>query len=246
LEQYLRIYSNYHQDNWAKHLPLAEFTFNNSVNQSTKFSPFFAHHGYHPKADAFATPVDSSDLLDTVSDTLIELRANLVAAQERYKLNADKRRLDREFAIGDQVWLSSRNLSSRRPSTKLDYKRIGPYPVVERVGNVAYQLQLPGDLAIHDVFHVSLLEPATANPFPSRTVLPPPPIDINGEVEYIVEEVLDSRRRGRGLQYLVKWSGYPLSEATWEPARNLEHSSELVRSFHQQFPTKPALGGVLS
>jgi hypothetical protein len=240
LEQYLRIYSNYHQNDWSIHLPLAEFTFNNSINQSTKFSPFFAHHGYHPRSDAFSTLAPHSpDLLDVISETVDDLKSNLVKAQERYKLAADRRRLDREFQVGDMVWLSTRNLSSRRPSRKLDYRRLGPFPIIERIGPVAYRLRLPGDLLIHNVFHVSLLEPAPTNPFPSRIVPPPPPVEVDGELEYVVEEILDSRRRGRGLQYLVRWLNYPLSEATWEPSSNVVNAADLVAAFHQRFPSKP-------
>lgn len=247
LEQFLRIYSNYHQNNWAEMLPLAEFSFNNSVNASTKFTPFFSHFGFHPRSDAFSRSIDSPvDLLDSISDTMTELKANLVKAQERYKIQADRHRIDHEFQVGDLVWLSTRYLSSRRPSRKLDYRRIGPYPILERIGRVAYKLQLPHDLKIHPVFHISLLEPATANPFPNRIAPPPAPIDIEADLEYEVEEVLDSRRRGRGIQYLILWKGYPISDSTWEPPDNVRNAQDLVADFHRRYPNKPApRGGVL-
>ena len=104
-------------------------------------------------------------------------------------------------------------------------------------------MQLPPDLRIHPVVHISLLEPATPNPFPNRIAQPPAPIDIETDLEYEVEEVLDSRRRGRGIQYLILWKGYPISDSTWEPPENVRNSSDLVADFHRRYPQKPAPRG---
>lgn len=130
-----------------------------------------------------------------------------------------------------------RFVHTTRPSAKLDYKKLGTYEVLERVGTHAYKLKLPPTMEIHPVFHVSLLEPASNNPLKGQQQPPPPPVIIQNEEEYEVEAVLDSRLHYRKLQYLVKWSGY--HEPTWEPAESLEHSQLLVKEFHQKYPRKP-------
>jgi hypothetical protein len=86
------------------------------------------------------------------------------------------------------------------------------------------------------VFHVSLLERYTANTLLGRTIPPPPPIEIDGEMEYEVEAIVDSRKFRNKLQYRVQWVGY--QETSWEPAENLE-CPEIVTQFHAQYPDKP-------
>jgi len=100
--------------------------------------------------------------------------------------------------------------------------------------------------AIHPVFHVSLLEPYYTSNIPGRHQAPPPPIEIEGENEYEVNTILDSRVRRRRLEYLVAWTGYEDQEdaVTWEPAKNLTHVSDLVQEFHEEHPDKPGPDGV--
>ena len=99
-------------------------------------------------------------------------------------------------------------------------------------------LRLPDHLrAIHPVFHVSQLEPATPNQIPNRTQPPPPPIEISGEDEYEIAAILDSKidnRRRCKLLYFVRWAGYEGTdeENSWLPATELEHAQELLLDFH--------------
>ena len=122
---------------------------------------------------------------------------------------------------------------------KLDHRRLGPYTISEKISSHAFRLALPKDLsAIHDVFHISLLEPFHANTFPGRSEPTPPSVKIAGEEEFEVETILDSRIFCRQLQYLVKWKGYDAEgdSATWEPAANFKHSKEIVSDFHKLHP----------
>ena len=97
---------------------------------------------------------------------------------------------------------------------------------------------------IHPIFHVSMLEPSTPNEFPNRIETPPPPVIIDGETEFEISEILDSKinkRRKCRLQYLVKWSGYEGTdeETLWIPTSELEHAMESVADFHLANPDKP-------
>jgi len=121
---------------------------------------------------------------------LQKAKAALQAAQQRQKSQADKKRSDVDFSIGDGIMLSSINLKLRLPGTpKLMPKWIGLLKVIERVNPVAYRLELPPQLRIHDVFHVYLLKP-----FKSDGCTKPPPFsfELDGEQYFRVERIVTS------------------------------------------------------
>ena len=102
---------------------------------------------------------------------------------------------------------------------------------------MAYQLALPPAWHIHDVFHASLLSPYSETPTHGPNFSRPPPDLIDGEAEYEVEQIRNHRHFGRNktLQYLVKWKGYPESDNTWEPARNI-HAPDILKTYHRKMP----------
>ena len=245
LEQYLRCTINYHQDNWAELLSLAEFAYNNTIQGSTQQTPFFANYGYHPRFDQFnfnkvENPA-AEDLATRLSERHTLMKDKLLEAQGKQKDNADKsRKAHPVINIGDKVWLLRRNLKTNRPCDKLDFRRLGPFSVVKQINDVAFRLELPPSMKIHPVFHVSLLEPYKASSIPGRSQAPPPPVEVEGTEEFEVSEILDSRIIRRKLEYLVHWQGYDISERTWEPAANLRHAPEMIQDFHRQYPQKPS------
>jgi hypothetical protein len=87
----------------------------------------------------------------------------------------------------------------------------------------------------HNIFHVSLLEPAANDAYPGRNMEPPPPVEIDSEDQYFIEDILDSWIHRRILQYLTKWVGYDLPD--WEPAE-LHSESEAIDTFHKKYPDK--------
>jgi RNase H-like domain found in reverse transcriptase/Reverse transcriptase (RNA-dependent DNA polymerase)/Integrase zinc binding domain/Chromo (CHRromatin Organisation MOdifier) domain/Integrase core domain len=247
MEQYLRAYVNYEQDNWAMLLPLAEFAYNNTIHQSTRMTPFFANYGFHPQmqfkkpkaAARLSSEKSAEELVGRLHESHERLRNNLLEAQERQSRYAKGQEII--FNVGDKVWLSTRNIKSTRLSKKLDYKRIGPYRITQVINANAYRLELPRELRIHDVFHVSLLDrytpPGPGQPQPEP--LPTIAASEDTEEEWEVERILDSKRRYRKLHYLVQWAGYDYVRTSWEPAENLENASQLVEQFHRENPGKP-------
>ena len=94
-------------------------------------------------------------------------------------------------------------------------------------------------MRVHPVFHVSLLEPYRESILPGRVQEPPLPVEVEGELEYEVEKILDSRIERRKLKYLVDWVGYGPEERTWEPAENVKNARDAVANFHQAYPLRP-------
>lgn len=141
------------------------------------------------------------------------------------------------FAIGHHLWLSTKNIKTACPSKKLDHKRLGPFPISEVVGSHAYQLILAALMRIHSDFHVSLPEPASLGPMLGQVMQPPTPVEIEGDEEMEVEELLDSWPYRRQPQYLVKCLGE--DAPTWLQAHNLGNSAGEVKCFHLLHPTGP-------
>ena len=244
LEQYLRCFVSYHQDDWYSLLPLAEFAFNNTLNASTKFTPFYAYTASHPKFE-FLFPNESvvpaaEDRLRKLQLVQQELKDNLAAAVLEQKKFADQhRKKGPELREGDRVWLDSRNINLGRPCRKLDFKKLGPYKIRRKINDVSYELELPPWLSIHPVFHVSLLEKATENCFSNRSQdISPPPVMVNNQKEYMVNQILDSRLSRGKLQYLIDWKGYPPSERCWVDSTDI-HAAAKLRDFHMRYPQKP-------
>ena len=152
-----------------------------------------------------------------------ELRRNLLVAQQRAQKGFNhKVQAGPEFKIGDLVLLNARNIKTKRESKKSDNLYRGPCKIIKTIGTNAYKLELPPQLQgkMHDVFHVSLLEPYIENSIPERETPPPPPVGDDLDF-YEVEEILDSRTRHRKVEYLVHWKGYNPDDRTWEPFDNL-------------------------
>jgi hypothetical protein len=252
LEQYLRAYVSYLQDDWSRWLPLAEFAANSLKSETTGMSPFFANYGFNPRMGfeptitVKGTPAtrDAEKFAQTMNEILEYLRSESIAAQARYETQANRhRRPARQYREGDHVWLDARNIKTLRPQKKLDWKNIGPLKITKVISPYAYRLELPASMKIHPVFHTNLLKPAATDPLPGQNPDPPPPVEAEGVEEWEVEDIVDSRwdRRGRGgrprLKYTVKWAGY--ADPTEVPADYVENAAEVVANFHRRYPDKP-------
>jgi len=226
VEQHLRAYVAYLQDDWADYLFLAEFAGNNQVSDTTTLSPFFANCGFHPRYDfELDIRVDAPEEREaqTAAERLELIhevaRTEMRYAQLRQAEGADAHRTPAPaFRPGDLVWVDGRNWRTARPSRKLENKHHGPYRIVRTIGTHAYELDIPATIQKHRTFPVSLLHTAADDPLPGQVTPPPLPVIVEGEEEWEVEEILDSRRTRGRLRYLVKWRGF--TDPTWEPEEN--------------------------
>src|ERR1700726_1037952 len=199
LEQYLHCYCNYQQDNWSELLPLVEFAYNNAPSATTGISPFFANKGYHLNISVYlereVTSVRARELAVNLDELHQELRTQIADAQHHYQGPADTRRAPApEFKVGARVYVKAKYFRTTRPSRKLAEKFLGPFEIIGKAGSHCFVLRLPEAMrAVHPIFHISMLEPITPNTIPNCIVPPPPPVEIDGDFEHEISEVLDSK-----------------------------------------------------
>ena len=137
------------------------------------------------------------------------------------------------FYQGDQVLLESTNLQTTHPKAKLALQCYGPFKVIW-ASPTNCKLELPSHMRIHPVFHNSLLKPYKETSAHGPNFECPSPEIVGGEEgHYEIELILASRptRNRKSTQYLVKWKGYPASENSWIPAKELTHAKELLERF---------------
>ncbi|QRV83894.1 Retrotransposable element Tf2 protein [Ceratobasidium sp. AG-Ba] len=185
LEGFLRSFCNYREDDWVRWLPIAEFC------QTTK------SRSQCPNAADMA-------------DSMQEIWDEAIASMEFYRSKESDPK--REYKVGDKVWLVGQNITTRRPSKKLDNKKLGPFVISEKISSHAYRLELPKTMWTHNVFHINLLTPFTEDEdFHRRQARPPPIMTEEGEEEYEVDHVVAWEQRKNGL-YQIRWKGYDLIE----------------------------------
>ena len=139
------------------------------------------------------------------------------------------------YHIGDQVWLEGHNLHTTHPSSKLAPRRYGPFIITRVVSRTSYQLKLPPQWKLHNVFHATLLTPYKETVLNGQSYQEPTPELINGQPEWEVESILKVRRRRNQLQFLVRWKGFSEAHDSWEPAKDV-HADELVDDFYKRHP----------
>ncbi|PIL28861.1 hypothetical protein GSI_08907 [Ganoderma sinense ZZ0214-1] len=252
--QALRYHVNRAQRGWVRALPRVRFAIMNTVNASTGFSPFQLHLGRSPRLipPVVNQPVPSSasdaevselarSIIDALQTDIMEAQDNLLASKLAQASAANAHRApERVYAEGDRVLLSTfhrrREYVRKRDgrTAKFMVRFDGPYEVLRAHPETSvYTLKLPDSMRIFPTFHASLLRPFVENDatrFPSRTRSHPGPIvTADGQEEWLVESILDRRRRGRGFQYLVRWAGYGPEADLWLPGKEVEDLEALDR-----------------
>jgi len=251
LEQYLRHYCSYQQDNWSELLPLAEFVYNNTPNASTGISPFFVNKGYHPALDIHlehdVVSLRAQEFATNLQELHLYLAESLKLTQEHYQAASDPHWTPLPFNPGDEVFILSKFICTTHPSHTLSERYLGPFKILDRISRNSIRVSLPNDLhRIHPVFHISQLEPHIPNQFEDRAPPPLEPIEVDSDVEYELRKISDSKYDYRywkscELFYLVCWTGYEGTdqEYSWLSALDLTHADEATDDFHQCYPNNP-------
>lgn len=237
LEDMLRAYVSPHHDDWDEHLINAEFAYNDSVNATTGYSPFYLNYGRHPH-----TPLSlysGNDIVNESTEEFVQrMSVDLAHAREAMRMAqatqakyANRHRKDCEFQVGDKVWLSAKAVrlpEAEHTSRKFRHKYHGPYEIIRKISEAAYELRLPANMKIHPVINISFLKANAdgSKDFPHRPEYsaPPPAELIDGEEHFLIEAFRKQRKNGRTkeLEILVKWAGHGEDQNDWVPAWQLQ------------------------
>ncbi len=248
LIRFLRSYCHNNQNDWSRYLLWAEYAQNSLRKPSTGLTPFQCVLGFQPplfpwSGEPSALPA-VNDWLHRSEETWNTAHVHLQHAVRRVREQANRhRRPGPPYAPGQWVWLSTRDLRLHLPCKKLSPRYVGPFKIIRQITPVSYRLALPANYRISPTFHISLLKPAGGprgeGDQEETAEESTPPIVVDGEEAYRVREILDSRRRGRVLQYLIDWEGYGPEERSWINAPDILDPM-LTDDFHRIHPNRPA------
>jgi hypothetical protein len=254
VNQALRYHVQRNQKGWVRALPKIQFDIMNSVNASTGFSGFQLRLGRSPRIIPPIVPdrlpqelrgtmeaESVKAMLERIKLDVEEAQDNLIMAKTTQAFHANERRgAERAYEIGSKVMLST--LHRRHQYKKKGERRVakfflrfdGPYTIIDAHPETSnYTLELPNNPNLFPTFHASELKPFHPNDdtrYPSRALARPGPIlGEDGMEEYEIEWIVDSRRRGRGWQFLVWWTGYGEEEDHWISASSLDKCAALDR-----------------
>jgi hypothetical protein len=171
----------------------------------------------------------AKDWIRESQEILKLLKENLQTAQNRQKMSADRQRIERNFEVGDLVFLRlqpyRQSSLKKRGVEKLKPRFYGPYTIMRRVAEVAYELEVPEGSKINNMFHISCLKKEVGQFINTSEELPP--LDEVGQLELVLEEVLEFQKQKLRSMVIrecsIRWRGLPVDDATWESEMVLQH-----------------------
>ncbi|GJU87248.1 reverse transcriptase domain-containing protein [Tanacetum coccineum] len=213
---------------WDVHLPLAEFSYNNSYHTSIRCAPFEALYGRKCRSPVLWAKIGEGsligpELVQETTDKVVVIKEKLQAAKDRQKSYADRGRKMTEYEVRDNVLLKVspwKGVMRFGKNGKLALRYVGPFEIFGRIGPVAYRLRLPEELiGVHDTFHVSNLKKCLGN---ANLHVPLNEIKIDKTLRFVEEpvEIMDrevkSLKRSRIPLVKVRWNSKRGPEFTWE------------------------------
>ncbi|GKB60336.1 putative reverse transcriptase domain-containing protein [Tanacetum coccineum] len=223
---------------WVKHLPLVEFSYNNSYHASIKAAPFEALYGRKCRspvcwAEVGQVQLTGPEIVQETTEKVIQIKQRMQAARDRQKSYADLKRKPMEFQVGDRVMLKVspwKGVVRFGKRGKLNPRYVGPFKVLEKVGSVAYKLELPQELSrVHNTFHVSNLKKCYSD---EPLAVPLEGLHIDDKLQFVEEPIKIMEREIKRL----KQSHIPLIKVRWNSRRGPEFTWEREDSFKKKYP----------
>ena len=222
------------------HLVDFEIAYNSAVNSTTLRILFYVSYGMHPRnipIEAWNTNnqavEESMRIVEHVTKSIHERIREQNVKNARY---TNKFRKNHNFKVGEKAWLSTTNLKLEdgRGSRKLNPRFCEPLEIVEKINDVTMRLKLSEPMKAkrkHNTFHVSLMKPVQEDQCTRYQEPLPPVLMDDGEDEYEVEAILDTKKVRGTQKYLVKWKGYDNHENTWQTREDLSNALGIVNAF---------------
>ncbi|GJU19288.1 putative reverse transcriptase domain-containing protein [Tanacetum coccineum] len=223
---------------WDRHLPLVEFSYNNSYHTSIKVAPFEALYGRKCRSPICWAEVGDAQLtgpkiVHETTEKIIQIKKRIQAARDRQKSYADRRRKPLEFEVGDKVMLKVspwKGVIRFGKRGKLNPRYIGPFKILAKVGTLAYRLELPEQLSrVHSTFHVSNLKKCFVD---EPLAIPLDEIQIDDKLNFIEEPVEIMDREVKRL----KQSRIPIVKVRWNSRRGPEFTWEREDQMKKKYP----------
>ncbi|KAJ0476804.1 putative nucleotidyltransferase, Ribonuclease H [Helianthus annuus] len=225
-------------NSWEKHLPLVEFSYNNSYHTSIQAAPFEALYGRKCRsplcwAEVGDSQITGPEIVVDATEKIAQIRQRMAAARDRQKAYADKRRKPLEFQVGDRVLLKVspwKGVVRFGKRGKLNPRYVGPFVIVEKIGKVAYRLNLPAELgAVHNVFHVSNLKKCLSD---ETLIIPFKELTIDERLQFVEEPVEITDRDVK----VLKNKRIPLVRVRWNSKRGPEYTWEREDRMTEKYP----------
>ncbi|GKE70090.1 putative reverse transcriptase domain-containing protein [Tanacetum coccineum] len=232
---------------WVRHLPLVEFSYNNSYHASIKAAPFEALYGQTCRlpicwAEVGQVQLTSPEMVQTTSEKVIQIKQRIQATHGQQKSYADLKRKLMEFQVRDRVMLKVspwKGVVHFGKRGKLNPRYVGPFKVLERVGSVAYKLELPQELIrVHNTFYVSNLKKCYSN---EPLAVPLKGLHVDDMLHFVEEpvEIMDQevkRLKQRCIPIVkVQWNSRRGPEFTWE--REDQFQKKYLHRFTKPIPS---------
>ncbi|GKE03704.1 putative reverse transcriptase domain-containing protein, partial [Tanacetum coccineum] len=180
---------------WERHLPLVEFSYNNSYHASIKAAPFEALYGRKCRspicwAEVGDVQLTGPEIIHETTEKIMQIRQRLQAARDRQRSYANVRRKPLEFQVGDRAMLKvspCKGIIHFGKRGKLNRRYIGPFKILERIGPVAYKLELPEELSnVHSTFHISNLKKCLSD---ESYIIPMKELQLDDKLNFVEEPV---------------------------------------------------------